>query len=77
MSSSAFYSIMATTPKVVLHLANIVVRRLSPFVRQIDFAMDWIFLEGGRALYRQVILNIQILKLKLTTGTHPLSVFLG
>lgn len=39
---------MATNPKVVLHLANIVVRRLSPFVRQIDFAMDWIFLEGGR-----------------------------
>ncbi|XP_035706024.1 neuropathy target esterase sws-like isoform X1 [Folsomia candida] len=53
MTSAAFYSIMATNPKVVLHLANIVVRRLSPFVRQIDFAMDWIFLEGGRALYRQ------------------------
>jgi lysophospholipid hydrolase len=44
---------MATNPKVVLNLANIVVRRLSPFVRQIDFAIDWIFLEGGRALYRQ------------------------
>lgn len=29
------------------------VRRLSPFVRQVDFALDWIFLESGRALYRQ------------------------
>lgn len=28
-------------------------RRLSPFVRQIDFALDWVFLESGRALYRQ------------------------
>jgi lysophospholipid hydrolase len=44
---------MSTNPKVVLHVAHIVVRRLSPFVRQIDFAMDWSFLEGGRALYRQ------------------------
>lgn len=44
---------MSTRPKIVLHVAHIVVKRLSPFVRQIDFAMDWIFLEGGRALYRQ------------------------
>lgn len=53
MNSSAFYQLMANQPKIVLHVAHIVVRRLSPFVRQIDFAMDWIFLEGGRALYRQ------------------------
>ncbi|ODN06433.1 Neuropathy target esterase sws, partial [Orchesella cincta] len=53
MSSSAFYSLMAIKPKIVLHVAHIVVKRLSPFVRQIDFAMDWIFLDGGRALYRQ------------------------
>lgn len=53
MSSSAFYGLMSVKPKIVLHVAHIVVKRLSPFVRQIDFAMDWIFLEGGRALYRQ------------------------
>lgn len=53
MSSSSFYQLMANQPKIVLHVAHIVVKRLSPFVRQIDFAMDWIFLEGGRALYRQ------------------------
>jgi len=44
---------MAIKPKVVLHVAHLVVRRLSPFVRQIDFAMDWDFLESGRALYKQ------------------------
>lgn len=44
---------MSEKPKIVLHVAHIVVRRLSPFVRQIDFAMDWTFVESGRALYRQ------------------------
>jgi len=34
-------------------VAHLVVTRLSPFVRQIDFAMDWTFLESGRALYKQ------------------------
>ncbi|CAG7837535.1 unnamed protein product [Allacma fusca] len=53
MPTSAFYSIMSKKPKVVLHVAHIVVKRLSPFVRQIDFAMDWSFVESGRAMYRQ------------------------
>lgn len=44
---------MKTEPKVVLYIAHLVVKRLSPFVRQVDFALDWIFLESGRALYRQ------------------------
>ena len=44
---------MTSHPKIVLHVAHIVVKRLSPFVRQIDFAMDWSFLESGRALYKQ------------------------
>ena len=37
----------------VLHVANSVIIRMSPFVRQIDFALDWIHLEAGRALYKQ------------------------
>ncbi len=34
-------------------LAYDLVQRLSPIVRQIDFALDWMELEAGRALYRQ------------------------
>jgi lysophospholipid hydrolase len=34
-------------------LGHTVVRRLSPFVRQIDFALDWNNYESGRAIYRQ------------------------
>ncbi|XP_070165426.1 neuropathy target esterase sws isoform X1 [Polyergus mexicanus] len=53
LSKSTFFAIMRDQPTVVLHVAHTVVRRLSPFVRQVDFALDWLFLESGRAVYRQ------------------------
>ncbi|CAL7947845.1 unnamed protein product [Xylocopa violacea] len=53
LSKPTFYAIMREQPTVVLHVAHSVVRRLSPFVRQVDFALDWLFLESGRAVYRQ------------------------
>ncbi|XP_033150153.1 neuropathy target esterase sws isoform X1 [Drosophila busckii] len=49
----AIYQIMRQRPRIVLDLGNGVVRRLSPLVRQCDYALDWIFLESGRAVYRQ------------------------
>lgn len=45
-------SIMRAEPGVVLTMAHSVVQRVSPFVRQIDFALDWMAVEAGRALYR-------------------------
>jgi len=45
-------SIVRDRPPVVLHIAHTVVRRLSPFVRQVDFALEWVFVESGRAVYR-------------------------
>ncbi|XP_043463583.1 neuropathy target esterase sws isoform X3 [Leptopilina heterotoma] len=53
LSKQTFFAIMRERPTVVLHVANTVVQRLSPFVRQVDFALDWLFLESGRAVYRQ------------------------
>lgn len=44
---------MREQPDVILQIAHMVIKRLSPFVRQVDFALDWVFLESGRALYRQ------------------------
>jgi lysophospholipid hydrolase len=43
---------MKEQPTVVLNIGHTVVQRLSPFVRQIDFALDWMLIEAGRALYR-------------------------
>ncbi|XP_044761139.1 neuropathy target esterase sws isoform X1 [Coccinella septempunctata] len=53
ISRNTFYSLMKDDPKVVLYIANMIVKRLSPFVRQVDFALDWLFIESGRAIYRQ------------------------
>ncbi|CAH0384039.1 unnamed protein product [Bemisia tabaci] len=53
LSKNTVFSLMRERPSVVLHLAHSIVNRLSPFVRQVDFALDWVFLESGRAVYRQ------------------------
>ncbi|XP_051893440.1 patatin-like phospholipase domain-containing protein 7 [Pristis pectinata] len=53
ISKCHFYEIMREKPNVVLPVAHTVVRRMSPFVRQIDFALDWMAVEAGRAVYRQ------------------------
>lgn len=44
---------MRERPWTVVYIANTVVRKLSPLVRQCDYALDWMFLESGRAVYRQ------------------------
>uniref|UniRef100_A0A8C4GGC6 lysophospholipase n=1 Tax=Dicentrarchus labrax TaxID=13489 RepID=A0A8C4GGC6_DICLA len=51
ISKSNFYEIMREQPSVVLSAAHTVAIRMSPFVRQMDFAIDWMAVEAGRALY--------------------------
>ncbi|XP_010607077.1 patatin-like phospholipase domain-containing protein 7 [Fukomys damarensis] len=53
ISKAHFYEIMRKQPAVVLGMAHTVVKRMSSFVRQIDFALDWMEVEAGRAIYRQ------------------------
>ncbi|XP_012705323.2 patatin-like phospholipase domain-containing protein 7 isoform X1 [Fundulus heteroclitus] len=53
VSKAHFYEIMRAEPRVVLNVAHTVVKRMSSFVRQIDFALDWVAVEAGRAVYRQ------------------------
>lgn len=53
LTKENIYKIMQQRPTVVLDIANSVVKGLSPLVRQCDFALDWVFLESGRAVYRQ------------------------
>ena len=48
-----YSSIMSEQPRAVCGIAFDLVQRLSPIVRQIDFALDWTELEAGKALYRQ------------------------
>lgn len=36
----------------VLNVAHSLISHLSPFLRQIDYALDWMHVEAGRAVYR-------------------------
>lgn len=48
---------MREQPSVVLRTAHTVAIRMSAFVRQMDFAIDWMAVEAGRALYRSSALS--------------------
>ena len=45
-------AIVAQMPEVVLPIAYSVLRRVSPFLRAIDFAIDWVLLDSGETVYR-------------------------
>lgn len=51
---------MREEPKVVLNVAHTVVKRVSGFVRQIDFALDWMAVEAGRTVYRYLLNSIEV-----------------
>ncbi|KAI0219548.1 Neuropathy target esterase [Lamellibrachia satsuma] len=53
ISKQDYYCIMKSDPIIVLHVSHTVVQRMSSFVRQTDFALDWMQIEAGRALFRQ------------------------
>lgn len=70
--------IMRVEPKVVLNVAHTVVRRMSSFVRQIDFALDWMAVEAGRAVYRyspHKLVCFLYLKTKAVTSSYRCSLF--
>ena len=46
-------SMLREEPLIILQVSCMAVRGMSPFVRQIDFALDWQMIEAGKALFRQ------------------------
>ena len=53
LTKDTFFSILSETPEMVLSLAHSTICSLSPMVREVDFALDWINIESGKALFRQ------------------------
>ena len=58
LSPSPSGSIMSECPHAVCAVAFDLVQRLSPIVRQLDYALDWTELEAGRALYKYVCVYV-------------------
>ncbi|CAB4023879.1 patatin-like phospholipase domain-containing 7 isoform X2 [Paramuricea clavata] len=53
LSKSDIYGILLQRPRVILNLSSTLTSRLTPLVRNIDYALDWVHMEAGRAIYRQ------------------------
>ena len=53
LSSFNVRQIIKRHPHVILNLAMSVVSNLSPHVRSMDFAIEWMLVESGKALYKQ------------------------
>ena len=53
LSRQVVFDMMSVQPDVTLQLAMSVISNISAYVRSIDFALDWVLIESGQALYRQ------------------------
>ncbi|CAF3655549.1 unnamed protein product [Adineta steineri] len=53
ITKEGMYDLLRIQPDLVLTIASVMVQRMSPLVRQIDFALEWMLVEAGKALYRQ------------------------
>ncbi|CAK9294907.1 unnamed protein product [Gordionus sp. m RMFG-2023] len=78
IDKTQFYEILNEQPWAVLNLAQAVVMKISPFLRQIDFSLDWVQIEAGRALFRQneksdciyIVLSGRVRSIHKTHGSH-------
>ncbi|CAD6188466.1 unnamed protein product [Caenorhabditis auriculariae] len=52
MRKKDFATFLEVQPQIYLPVAHSVLRRLSPFLRGVDFALDWVLVDSGHAVYR-------------------------
>ncbi|KAJ1371191.1 hypothetical protein KIN20_033094 [Parelaphostrongylus tenuis] len=48
-----FNRLLDIRPQIYLPVAHSVLRRLSPFLRAVDFALDWLLVDTGMTVYRE------------------------
>jgi lysophospholipid hydrolase len=53
IANTHLYQILSACPKAICGLAYDLTQRLSTLMRHVDFAVDWMVLEAGKALYKQ------------------------
>ena len=53
LSKPQLFSLLKEEPHVIFPMASSITNRLSPFMRQIDFALNWVPIDAGVVLYKQ------------------------
>ncbi|CAH8480234.1 unnamed protein product [Schistosoma rodhaini] len=52
LSRETFYSVVRQYPKALFSVTHIISSHLSPLFHQLDFAMEWLSVKSGKALYK-------------------------
>ncbi|ETN86601.1 cyclic nucleotide-binding domain protein [Necator americanus] len=53
IGKAGFSRLLEVRPHIYLPVAYSVLRRLSPFLRGVDFALDWVLVDSGQSVYRE------------------------
>ncbi|VDO70653.1 unnamed protein product [Haemonchus placei] len=53
LGKAVFQRLLEVRPHIYLPVAHSVLRRLSPFLRCVDYALDWVLVDSGLAVYRE------------------------
>ncbi|CAH8449608.1 unnamed protein product [Schistosoma rodhaini] len=53
LSRETFYSVVRQYPKALFSVTHIISSHLSPLFHQLDFAMEWLSVKSGKALYKK------------------------
>ncbi|KHJ86160.1 hypothetical protein OESDEN_14098 [Oesophagostomum dentatum] len=53
LGKAEFARLLEVRPHIYLPVAYSVLRRLSPFLRGVDFALDWVLVDSGQSVYRE------------------------
>lgn len=52
LSRETFYSVVRQYPKALFSVTHIISSHLSPLFHQLDFAIEWLSVKSGKALYK-------------------------
>ncbi|KAK4473734.1 hypothetical protein MN116_003076 [Schistosoma mekongi] len=53
LSRERFYSVVRQNPRALFSVTHIISSHLSPLFHQLDFAMEWLSVKSGKALYKK------------------------
>ncbi|KAL6725502.1 hypothetical protein Aduo_007550 [Ancylostoma duodenale] len=53
LGKAEFNRLLEVRPHIYLPVAHSVLRRLSPFLRGVDYALDWVLVDSGQSVYRE------------------------
>lgn len=71
IARESFFLLIRSHPQVLVNAAHLMSIRLSPLLRQADFALEWLAVDAGKALYKYAQLYVNSSPLCLICSKKP------